>query len=56
MATEWQLIDYNGKEQWFYLGKNGRMVTGAQTIDGENFTFNTSGVCIQGRGCPNNPL
>lgn len=56
MATGWQKISYRGQEQWFYLGNGGRMVTGAQTIDGKNYVFNTSGVCIQGSGCPLNPL
>ena len=56
MATGWQKISYRGQEQWFYLGNDGRMVTGIQSIGNQQYTFNNNGVCIQGSGCPLNPL
>ena len=42
MKTGW-LTDAGKK---YYLGKDGIMVTGAQTIDGKTYSFNTSGALI----------
>lgn len=51
VSSEWKKIMYQGQLQWFYFQADGKMVTGAQTIDNEDFTFDSNGVCIEGRGC-----
>lgn len=52
VAGEWREILYQGKTEWFYLDTSGRMATGTKWIEGEEFSFNSNGVCISGRGCP----
>ena len=42
MQTGWQQIG----SKWYYLGTNGVMVTGTQTINGKTYKFNSSGVWI----------
>ena len=59
MRTGW--LQYRG--DWYFLNTRqgatnhnrnlheGQMFTGTHTIDGERFTFNSSGICTIGRGC-----
>ncbi len=41
LENEWY---QNAKGEWFYLAKDGKMVTGEVTIDGTLYTFNSDGV------------
>ena len=44
LENEWY---QNAKGEWFYLAKDGKMVTGEVTIDGTLYTFNSDGVLVR---------
>ncbi len=47
MAIGWRKIKYNNVNHWYYFTKDGIMLSNTtQTINGKEYTFNASGVCI----------
>ena len=51
MLTGWQKIAYNNTSSWFYFDSEGRMYASkCYTIDGAQYCFNDSGICIS-NGC-----
>ena len=52
MVTGWQKINWKDKDSWFYFETSGKMISNqCKTIDSDEFCFDSSGVCYNGKGC-----